>query len=336
MPLVRLLRIALFLRLCVGGFLVEPVYKNLGFYGPLADDPEWRLRRLSLVDDYTLELRDIKLSAGNQFVFVAELEGEPPPLGPLNWKQSKLGCSSVPFSLQPGAGLCQVASAGPYTLTLHTPSAPASLALTYQLQALGPLATSLRLVPRSFAVRRRPDPVPVDAIFSQPVEGFGEAGVSVDNGQLLSVTKTTNASFRLLVKPFAGRVQVVVAAGAAVGAADGVPCSGAASSFLFSPSGVLPGDSWGRLTTLVDASKTLPDPHDEEGPRGWFVTPIHGNVLAATGQVSHATSFPPLNCTPWHFIAFPSQAFISLLASRRVVSWLPGACSGAAVWLAAQ
>lgn len=64
-------------------FLVEPWYKSLQQFGPLAKSG-WEARPMTLIADYTWRIERLEAVANDEFIFVAELDlFNPPPLGTL-------------------------------------------------------------------------------------------------------------------------------------------------------------------------------------------------------------------------------------------------------------
>jgi hypothetical protein len=286
-------------------------YASLQHFGPLRTSG-WAARPMVL-DPATgnFSLAGLDAVAGDELMFVSLTDpGQPPPpLGPLNWKQGKIGIGRVlaglwdrqgrdtldrpaaegrwqrgVLELVPGGGAGRYPGSGIFSLTVDV----ASMRLTWDAVLSGPAAW----IGFESPVEVSADPERrVLVRFTEPV-ALQSGWLSLENAELSSAGVTDASGGRAVAFTFSvtavqrGRAaEVTVRAGGAVAlAADAAPGSASRTvSFLcVEPSRLLTGASWGPLMTLRDTSGVA---RGDAPDGGWFVTPIHANYIPSLRKV---------------------------------------------------
>jgi hypothetical protein len=288
-----------------GNLTVEPWYVGLQHFGPLSGEG-WGQRKMTLVDNYTFRIENLTAEAGTEYMFVAPASGPPyPPLGPLNWKQGKIGVGELGNWTAPhhrrgqlsrgqllaGGGSGRYPNTATYNITVRTAGHPvAPMTHTLEVGSTAP-AVQLRTMHSVVTIPR----VVVHIEFDQPVTGFkSAAGVSTEgcDSRMLpgsfrdaGVGPDGHHRFEVQVEALSqGEVTVVVAAGAARSRSTGLASSAGRRGFLFTTH-VLRGGEWGPLIGLVDRSRSFPDVMGDRRPEGWHVTPIHAVYVPSLRSV---------------------------------------------------
>ncbi len=280
-------------------YQTEQWYNPVYYFGA----PFWNMNHsMSLINNYTYQLTNVKLYQNNEFMFVSEARKDNntnkyPPLGNKNWKQGKIGVGPViktvydndantaeyTMALYPGGGGGRIPTTGTYNLTLYTNGHPTTPNII-KLKA-DKTIPFCRLVGDKFL--------------------HDAASINKSIGIKLNINCTDEAllaSFTYHFRVFNGNVRKISVDKKSVfinwereglvevelePAINTTVFSGSKWNFLVSTN--LDGKTnsrWGGIVKLRDSSKKFPNVlNNDRDSNGWYVTPIHANVVGLTGHV---------------------------------------------------
>jgi hypothetical protein len=274
---------------------------NLHFYGPLyPGDGSWNPHPMTLVADYTYQV-NVTLDAGAFFLLVNMIAQTP------DWKECKLGRGLDETKLEIGGGNIKVPQRGDYTLTYFTPSLLSSARPPMYAGAVpgGFLMAGRNLWPavtiqtKDFVLQQQR--VKLSLVFSSPIAVDAvlrnASAIKVEHADVDNITSVSSTQVDLYILPSELRsefiIRVSIPEGLTYAETDdpdnpgtmlvGLPTTAAYFSLIYSPPWWRRGTAaWGRLVIMRDPTNRWPvgQPMD-----GWYVTAIHGNILARTGQV---------------------------------------------------
>ena len=253
----------LLLSLCLPLFVlgIEPWYANLQHFGPTTTEG-WSARPMTLVSEFCQQI-SVEVNGGDEFLFVSSVPPPIPPLGPLNWKQGKIGCGQVVddsidkvfvFAALPGGQSGRYTGSGPVTITVCTAEV---MRITLNFTAV-PWSRTPTILPAGKSVIA-PGTSQVGVIVV--ADKFDESLVSVVGGKVLDVQQSGPDH---LVTVIPTDKEIVVSYGVA--------------SYKLFVSDLLLDGQWTAPVSLVDQSGTF-EPENQPA-NGWTVTPIHANVLS--------------------------------------------------------
>ena len=262
-----------FARNATAAYEIEPWYSTLYYFG----DPTWGSgTNMTLIGDYTMRIQNQQLFQGGEFMFVSKAPTPTPPLGQWNWKQGKIGIGRD-GALFPGGGGGRIPNTANYDITVHTAKHPT-------------MPNTIKLVPRSGKIPACT--ITTDRYVYSPGAGHAKGMLSfTDFVSNFSLTSTPSKGIVITRTAITGQndfllnvqwgnispdsVSLVVASG------ESSECSW---KFLIT-NNIEESSRWGPLFTLRDSSSTFPDATNDKKTGGWYVTPIHANVVASTGHV---------------------------------------------------
>ena len=285
------------------GTITNDKYQTENWYNPIyyfGGPSYWNMNnRMSLINNYTFQINNLQIDQNSEFMFVSEASkdvhtGKYPPLGEKNWKQGKIGVGPVltsiydndrgevgyTFKLYPGGGGGRMPINGIYNVTVFTnghPTTPNIIKL--KAKQIIPFC---RLVGDKFVY----DAASVDkttgikiniictdeTLLSNFIYDF-----EILNGNLIEVAADKKSALISWHKD--GLVEIELKSKIKN------QFTGSRWSFLIS-SKVETKSRWGGIVKLRDNSNKFPNVlNDDMDPDGWYVTPIHANVVGLTGHV---------------------------------------------------
>lgn len=286
--------VAIALLHCTNAFRTDPWYDQIYYFGA----PSWNLNHpLTLVGDYTFRIENLTLSQNNEFMFVSKAtlrDGKPPPLGDKNWKQGKIGVGALidssydkainksthTMKLYPGGGGGRIPNTGIYNLTLFLtghPTTPNVIILesydTYPFCRLygDKFVQDTGIVSKNTGVK-----VNIDCSDETLLPDF-VYDFKISNGRLVNVSVDKRSIFVSWLNQ--GLVEIELKSGNSL-------FTGSKWSFLATRNvDGATNSRWGPLVKLRDNSNAFPNVlNNDMEENGWYVTPIHANVVGLTGR----------------------------------------------------
>ncbi len=247
-----------------GSWPIEPWYERMNHFGPTSADGNWSPHAMVLLAPYCHEIL-LTVKGGQEFLFVSSLApSQPvPPLGPLNWKQGKIGCGAVipsvlrggryAFRAVPGGQSGRFPASGTVLLRVCT-----NATMTISMEYAAPLVEAPTLQALDSSVTSKTS---FRLLLTAP--NFTQSLLRVANGVITNVTR--GASARTFVLSVRARDQGTGTVGYGEISFDVLVTKLATKGF------------WSKPVTLRDNSRAFDAENKPDG--GWYVTPIHANVV---------------------------------------------------------
>lgn len=258
----------------------EPWYQGLNHFGPTASEG-WNARRMNVTGPYTFAISNITVFAGQEFMFVSVVNSTVvPPLGPLNWKQGKIGVGPMMdweggnafyFKALPGGGAGRYPANGTCTIIVRTGS---DMEVEIVYNSSGPLALATHI----FSDHSVTEDSQTSVLIGHPGP-FNQSLLWTNNARVIGFSSSSAALGASAPNVSMTRVNLEVLNGQSVVSVR----YNEAHYDIFISDAVLRDGHWSPLVNLRDDS-TAYRPQDQ--PRGgWHVTPIHANYLPLEGKV---------------------------------------------------
>jgi hypothetical protein len=248
---------------------LEPWYVGLNQFGPTSTDG-WNARPMTRVSSSSCHEISLNVKGNDEFLFVSTVPPPIPPLGPLNWKQGKIGCGEfVPspelgpnvfvFAALPGGQSGRYPASGNVTITVCTES---------QMQIRLNFTDSM-LVRAPVILADGSSVVQAGKTFNVVVvaDNFDKTMLNVKGGTVVAV-QDNGPSQRVVLSASSDTVVVSY---------------GTASYSVLVSDQLLNDGEWSPPVALMDKSGSF-QPQNQPNA-GWTVTPIHANVLGSDGKV---------------------------------------------------